>query len=133
MLTKSIRQVPKTKFNKRDNVIIKFLAMDVKITDQEMHQFENELSGAIKVVSKHWPLSKFKRFVSQFLTTTNNEEQWTFDYESYALAMYRTKVMIMQLHPMHWAPEYYQERWDYNKFKKSIESLRKIASGEAKI
>ena len=125
--------MPNTKFNKSNNVIIKFLAMDFEITDQEMQQFETELSEAIHRVSKHWPLSKFKRFISQFLMTTNDEDQWTFDYDSYALAMHRTHSEGIALHPMNWAPEYFFDRWDNDKFKKGIESLRKIASGEAKI
>lgn len=96
-------------------------------------QFEHDLREAIRLVSKHWPLSQFKRFISQFLLTTNDEEQWTFDYESYALAMYANKAVGLELHPMKWAPEFYQERWNHEKFKKGIESLGRIASGEEKI
>ena len=107
--------------------------MDIEITDKEMEQFENELSEAIHLVSKDWPLNKFKRFVSQFLMTKNDEDQWTFDYESYALSMYRTKREELNLHPMHWAPDYFFDRWDDKKFKASIESLRMIASGEDNI
>jgi hypothetical protein len=107
--------------------------MDFEVTDQEKQQFENELSEAIHLVSKQWPLSKFKRFVSQFLMTTNDEDQWTFDYESYALTMNRENRDGKNLHPMHWAPEYFQDRWDDKKFNAGIESLRQIASGEKKI
>jgi hypothetical protein len=104
----------------------------MEITDKEMQQFENELCEAIRLVSKDWPLSKFKRFVSQFLRTTNDEDQWTFDYESYALAMHRSNRNNINLHPMNWAPEHFFDRWDNEKFNESLESLRKIATKENK-
>ena len=67
----------------------------------------------MKRVSKEWPLSKFKAFVSTFLKTENDEDQWTFDYESFALANYRAAKFYA---PKEWAPEYYQERWDNELF-----------------
>lgn len=79
-------------------------------------QYETDLSNCISIVSKEWPLSKFKEFVSSFLTTTNDEDQWTFDYECYALDM-GEEGERHSLHPKHWAPEFYQERWDDRKHK----------------
>jgi hypothetical protein len=105
--------------------------MDIELTDQEIEKFDNELSEAVKAVSKNYPLSNFKRFVSQYLLYTNDEDQWTFDYESYVLAIYRSKCEGIKQHPMNWAPEHYAENWNHDKFKKSLESLRQIASGEA--
>lgn len=82
-------------------------------TEYSEAQYEHELSEGVRKVSKEWPLSKFKTFVSTFLQTENNEDQWTFDYESFALSAYRSKK---EWEPKFWAPEYYQERWDNELF-----------------
>ena len=80
------------------------------------NQEEIELSEAIHKVSKEWPLSAFKKFIQEFLLTTNNEDQWTWDYESYALSCRHCKRKDI-MHPKYWAPEHYQERWDQKKIK----------------
>jgi hypothetical protein len=95
--------------------------------DYAAKQHEHNLCEGIKLVNKYkWNLSSFKRFVMQFLLTTNNEEQWTFDYESYALAMYSEGKHGLALHPATWAREHYQERWDRDKY---YEWIRNLDSG----
>ena len=102
--------------------------VNIFIMDNEK-QYEEELSECIEKVSKHYPLSIFKRFVGQFLLTENDEDQWTFDYESYALVMGRSTYEGGQMHPINWAPEYYQDRWD----KKSFELFEsQISDGKVK-
>ena len=84
----------------------------------------------VELANKYiWGLSNFKRFVSQFLKTENNEDQWIFDYKSYCLylTMLNKDTFLKYLHPINWASEYYQERWDNNKMNKCIKSIGKIA------
>lgn len=52
-------------------------------------------------------LSKFKKEISKGLSTTNNEDQWTFDYQSY---LYELSNGIYES-PTDWAERYYHERW----------------------
>lgn len=90
--------------------------------EEELKIYGKQLSEGIKKVSKKWPLSKFKTFISQFIPTENDEDQWTFDYESFALANYRTEVLY---EPKDWAPEYYQERWNAALFEKTYKHISK--------
>ena len=107
--------------------------MEIEVTEKDMEQYREKLGKAIRHVSQWYPLSNFKRFVSQFLLTENDEEQWTFDYQSYALSTYDAKNEGLAAHPMHWADEYYRERLDNKKYKESMENLKKIARREVKI
>lgn len=86
--------------------------------EKEQEQIDVE---AISHVSKHWPLSKFKEFISQFLIEENTEDQWTFEYTCYAVMVYTT---CSKLHPMYWAPDFYGDRWNHEKFNKSLKSFK---------
>ena len=102
----------------------------MEISIKEFEKYDNELIEGIKLANKYlWGLSNFKRFISQYLKTENDEDQWTRDYESYCLCLFGAKKYI---HPGGWAEDYYQERWDIEKMNKSLETIRKIASGEIK-
>ena len=98
---------------------------------EEINQIETDnLRYGIELANKYlWGLSNFKRFIAQFLKTENDEDQWTFDYESYCLylTILKKDVFLKYLHPSNWAVEFYQERWDNDKMNKSLESLRRIA------
>ena len=101
-----------------------------KIEKQKMIDFldkkeQDNLKTGIKLANKYlWGLSNFKRFIAQFLKTNNDEDQWTFDYESYCLYLMSLKEQKYEwIHPSSWAVEYYQERWDNNKMNKSLKSL----------
>ena len=91
---------------------------------------EKEICEAISFVSKHYPLSKFKKFISQFLLTENTEDQWTYDYESYAMFMYHGRDSKLSIHPTQWAYGYYRERWDLEKERLSMLSIKNIAVGD---
>ena len=52
-------------------------------------------------------LSKFKKEISLGLSTINNEDQWTFDYQSY---LYELSNGIYES-PTQWAERYYFSRW----------------------
>lgn len=97
----------------------------------EINQIETDnLRHGIELANKYlWGLSNFKRFISQFLKTENDEDQWTFDYQSYCLwlTILKKDVFLRLLHPSNWAVEYYQDRWDIEKMNKSLESLGRIA------
>jgi uncharacterized short protein YbdD (DUF466 family) len=80
-------------------------------------QFEVKRKQAAKW---NWNFSNFKRFMSQFLKHTNNEDQWVFDYESYVEAL----NMEIYYHPAMWAKEYFRERWDTEKYDKALERLK---------
>jgi hypothetical protein len=105
-----------------------------EIEKQEMLDFlakkdEDIFNKGIDIANRHlWGLTNFKRFIAQFLKTQNNEDQWTFDYESYCFSLGMLKEEKYKwIHPSNWAVEYYQERWNNDKMNKSLESLGKIA------
>ena len=76
--------------------------------EKEVEQVNVDLLKGRKVArSRGMRLSIFKQEVSLGLLTDNNEDQWTFDYESYLLALSRGKYQS----PTNWAKEYYQGRW----------------------
>ena len=52
-------------------------------------------------------LTKFKNEIKQGLLTANNEDQWTFDYESYLGALSNG----IYESPTEWAEQYYFGRW----------------------
>jgi hypothetical protein len=52
-------------------------------------------------------LTKFKNEIKQGLLTTNNEDQWTFDYESFLGAISNG----IYESPTEWAEQYYFGRW----------------------
>lgn len=81
-----------------------------------------------KAISWHWGLANFKEFISRFLKRQNDEDQWTFDYESYVLDLNEEKYE----HPMIWAAEYYGKDWDEEKLKAGIESLKKTLHNNGK-
>ncbi|MGK0447560.1 MAG: hypothetical protein ACJA2M_001337 [Polaribacter sp.] len=86
---------------------------------------QDNLVKGLEIANKNlWGLTNFKRFISQFLKTQNDEDQWTFDYESYCCQLSGLKEQKYEwIHPSNWAVEYYQERWNNNKMNKSIKSL----------
>lgn len=51
-------------------------------------------------------LSKFKSIITPNISTKNDEDQWTFDYESYLLA-----ISLGYEDPLIWGFEFYRERW----------------------
>ena len=53
-------------------------------------------------------LTKFKQEINKGLTTVNDEDQWTYDYESYLLVLYRCETFIS---PIEWGSEFYPGRW----------------------
>lgn len=86
-----------------------------------------EINKGVKLaVRSGWGLSNFKRFISQFLLTENNEDQWTFDFESYCLTLtsINPEKLFQYTHPSNWAVEYYQDRWDLEKMNRSLEDLK---------
>lgn len=97
------------------------------ITEEEIEQImkqgnENLVKG-IEIANKYsWGLTNFKRFISQFLKTESDEDQWTWDFESYCGQLTGLKD-YRWVHPMHWAVEYYQDRWDIDEMNKSLDSL----------
>lgn len=100
---------------------------------QELKDMDKKLIKGIEIANSFkWGLSNFKRFVSQFLKTGNDEDDWTFDYESYCLQLtgIYPERLHRYVHPSNWAADYYQDRWDSDKMNKSIESLGRIARGE---
>tara|TARA_R110000851_G_scaffold45570_1_gene111452 strand:+ start:284 stop:622 length:339 start_codon:yes stop_codon:yes gene_type:complete len=105
-----------------------------EIEMQEMINFINKkeqdnLIKGLEIANKNlWGLTNFKRFIEQFLKTQNNEDQWTFDYESYCCQLSSLKEEKYEwIHPSNWAVEYYQERWNSDKMNKSLKSLGRIA------
>lgn len=103
----------------------------MNLTDKQIEQYKNEERNAVEYVSKlGWSFSNFKRFISQFLLTNNDEEQWVFDYQSYADNAYNNRIPPHKIHPSKWAREFYGDRWDKKKFNKAIESLKNTAKNE---
>ncbi len=91
-----------------------------------MDKFEKEFEEKRKIAVKYnWNFTNFKRFIGQFLKRQNNEDQWVFDYESWVLTLEENYYE----HPSKWAEEYFGEDWDLVKMNKSLESLKRIASG----
>lgn len=71
-------------------------------------KFESELSKGIEVARNNGiNLTKFKIEILKGLTSKNDEDQWTFDYESYLSAIARGNFQT----PLEWGEEYYFERW----------------------
>ncbi len=80
-----------------------------------------------KAIEWHWGIDNFKRFMSQFIKREMDEEQWTFDYESYVLDLNEEKYE----HPQKWAAEYYGNDWDKEKLDSAIEDLRNSLKNRA--
>lgn len=77
--------------------------------------FEAEIIEGGNVARKNSiNLTKFKQEIIKGLTTTNNEDQWTFDYERYLGAISRGRFQS----PITWGQDYYSER-------RSLKSLNK--------
>lgn len=71
-------------------------------------EFDDKLSKGINVArTNNMSLSKFKKEIKKGLTTTNDEDQWTFDYESFLCAISNGVYES----PTEWGKEYYFERW----------------------
>lgn len=67
-----------------------------------------------------WGINNFKRFISQFVKRDNTEEQWCFDYHCFV-----DQLGEVYEHPIQWAREFYQEDWDEEKAKESLNNLVK--------
>lgn len=63
--------------------------------------------GIIVAKANNMNLSKFKTEINKGLLTTNDEDQWTFDYESY-LGSISGGIYVT---PTEWGEEYYMDRW----------------------
>lgn len=75
--------------------------------EQAQREFNNTLSKGILVARKNnMNLTKFKKEVKKGLQAINNEDQWTFDYESYLCC-----ISELYQSPIAWAEEYYFDRW----------------------
>jgi len=86
--------------------------------EKQSNEFKNELQKGITIAKKNnINFSKFKQEIFKHLTSENNEDQWTFDYESYLVGIARSKIFQT---PTEWGKEYYYERWQMNKNKKNI-------------
>lgn len=82
-------------------------------------QEDLNLANCVKMsVDRGWGYSSFKNFVSQFVLTENDEEQWQFDFESYVLSSANKYE-----HPGTWGLDYYNNRWDIRKYNKFIKEL----------
>jgi len=82
------------------------------ITESDLEQAEQEfnadmLKGREVARANNMNLTKFKKEVMQGLLTTNDEDQWTFDYESY-LGVLSNGIYKS---PTSWAEDYYFGRW----------------------
>ena len=72
-------------------------------------EIEQNLQKGIDIARKHnINLTKFKQEISKHLTTKNDEDQWTWDYQSYLEGLAR--ITIFQA-PVEWGKEFYHERW----------------------
>lgn len=95
------------------------MTLENMITDDSIEdsalELERDICKGVKKISKKYPLSKFKEFVSKYLKTENNEDQWTFDYESYAL--HNASLREDYTEPLEeWTIDYYRDRWDLEKY-----------------
>ena len=54
-------------------------------------------------------LSGFKKDIKKYLKTANNEDQWTYDYESYLLNISDGRF----IEPVIWGREYYFGKWKF--------------------
>lgn len=75
-----------------------------------------------KAIEWNWGLDNFKQFMTRFIKRDMDEDQWTFDYESYVLDLNEEKYE----HPQIWAAEYYGNDWDKEKWDAEIEDLQNI-------
>ena len=79
---------------------------DFEAIEQE---FNNDLSKGISVArANNMNLTRFKKEIGEGLLTENNEDQWTFDYESYLCGLSNGVVFES---PKEWAEQYYFGRW----------------------
>ena len=82
------------------------------ITEEDIEkagtEFEADLLKGREVAQNNGVnLTKFKTQIRLGLLTEINEDQWTFDYESYLAAISRGKF----LQPIDWGEDYYFGRW----------------------
>jgi hypothetical protein len=76
--------------------------------DEQEQKFNAEINRGLEVARQNnMNLSKFYKEIMQGLTTTNNEDQWTFDYESYLFAI----ANGIYVSPTYWGKDYYFGRW----------------------
>jgi len=72
-------------------------------------EIEQNLQKGIDIARKHnINLTKFKQEISKHLTTKNDEDQWTWDYQSYLEGLARSTIFQT---PIEWGKEFYYERW----------------------
>ena len=78
----------------------------IEFDEMEKHD-ESLLCQGIKIARLHrMNLSAFKKIISPNISTENDEDQWTFDYESFLQA-----IAFGYEDPVIWGKGFYRERW----------------------
>jgi len=76
--------------------------------EKQEQEFNDKLVKGIEIARENGVnLTKFKKHISEGLKTTNDEDQWTWDYECYLCSISRGRFES----PKKWAVDFYQERW----------------------
>lgn len=75
---------------------------------EKLQKQDDELIGKGIGIAKlnEMSLSKFKNIISKHISAENNEDQWTFDYESYL-----SQIVFYYETPLQWGELFYNERW----------------------
>jgi hypothetical protein len=76
--------------------------------DKAAQEFESDMIKGLEVAkANNMNLTKFKDEIKQGLLTANDEDQWTFDYESFLFSISNG----IYEEPKEWAKEHYMDRW----------------------
>jgi len=76
--------------------------------EKEEREFSAKMLKGTKVArANKMSLTKFKTEIEKGLLTTNDEDQWTFDYQSFLGAISNG----IYENPTEWAEEYFDGRW----------------------
>jgi len=76
--------------------------------EKEERKFSAKMLKGTKVArANNMNLTKFKTEIEKGLLTTNDEDQWTFDYQSFLGAISNG----IYESPTEWAEEYFNGRW----------------------